>query len=322
MPAFGFVLLGLLILERFDTKKHAVLAGVCFGLAAVTKITYGIILPALFIAWIAEILLRRKDHVLRLTLIAIPAATLFFAWQCVEYASRPGGFQELVRYGFAAGGEGLFPVLLRDPNTLLRFPFVYFAALFVLFLVGRRCKQYPIAPATRIFIPAFIALFMLYFINGPIWYRHLLPAHMMLLPFVPLSLFAIAPRRIAIATLCFFILAQGWWQFDHRGSTPSGEASGAAERLLAQYADTPMVISAPDLYVLLSEVPQRLFLSEEVLGRDFRMFPDLPVLPEEHCLPWVRKLGWDEQKALGDRVRELYRRYVLIMPPASCDHDA
>lgn len=172
---------------------------------------------------------------------------------------------------------------------------------------------------SRVFTITFVLFFILYFAHGPLWYRHLLPAHIMILPFVPVGIFSLVSRRVALCILTFFVAAQGWWQLDHRGSTPSGEAQGAAQHVLAAYNDVPMVISAPDAYVLLPEVPHRLFLSEEVLDRDFRMFPDLPIVQEEHCLPWLRKLGWEEQSALGERITVLYRRYVLIAPPESCN---
>jgi 4-amino-4-deoxy-L-arabinose transferase-like glycosyltransferase len=318
IPAFFFLLLAIVVLHSAKSTWQYGVAGALLGLSVISKITFGIIYPALGVVGILILCMRKWKEFRQWFVVGGVALVTFGLWRVFEMTSAPGAFMEILQYGLAEGGSETFQVLRSQPELLLRFPYLYFGCLLILSTIGLWRVRTRIGVPTMVFIMSFSALFVVYFLNGPGWYRHLLPAHLLLIPFVFMGAEKVFSRKVAVAVMLFFIAAQGWWQWDHRGSIGIQEAEIAAVTLLEGYANIPMVIQQPEIYVRLPHAEHRLFLTEEMSKRNFIIFGDLPILQEEYCLPLVKKIGTSERPAFGDRIHDIHKRYVLIDPPKGC----
>ena len=315
VPGIFFLMIGILLLNKMDTTKRAVVAGAILGVAVVTKLTLGIIFPALAIAVVISALQKEKATTYRLITASIVAIIIFLLWQCVETYSRPGGVQELLFYGFADGGSLLFQLFYKDPRQLLRFQFLYFDAIAILGFIGMYKTRHTLQNGTLPFVTALIILFCLYFLNGPGWYRHLITAHVLLIPFVPVGTWTLLGKRLGTLGLIVFITAQGWWQLTYQGSVRSSEAAEATIAVRA-LPDEKIVIEQPEVYFRLPDSDKYNFVSLEFF-RDYLDF-GLPLTQEEHCLPVVRKLSTSQMEEYGDRLSVLHKRFVLIQPEKGC----
>ncbi len=320
IPALFFLLLALLLFPAIKkSRTSAITCGICMGLAFVTKTTMGLLFPALGVTWV--IMITRKDTAWKsLTIIGITAVCTILPFVHVLGMTDSGWLPEILQYGAAGGGTGLLRVLKEQPELLLRFQYLYaLGVIFPLGYIGLWKSRTKIGNAQMIFLLTLVSLFLLYFFNERGYFRHLLPAFLLLLPFVPTGLHSIVQRQTGYIILGCFVLAQGLWQLDHRGSRRLNEAIPAVERLEQEFRDTRMVIEPPEVFVRLSGNPNWVFLSEEFQMRSYDRFPNLPKTQGEHCLPLLRKVGGSEQETYAKgRLTPIGGRYMLIAPLSDC----
>ena len=319
IPAYFFILVGFIAWQKADkSRKFTIITGLAFGLSVVTKLTYGLIYPALGFAWLLAIITRDFLRFKQVTLIGIVSVLVFLPWRLLETMSQKGFMAEIHQYALGGGDVPLFNVLINNFELLLRFPYLYFGALLFLGTLGFWTLRDKLQSSSWNALAVLIALFIIYFLNGPGWYRHLLPAHLLLIPFVITGARRLLPKYYAAGLLIVFCIAQGLWQLDHRGSRLSTEATIAAQVIEEHYKETDLVIEQPEIYVRLSENEHWRFLSGEFNLRLYPYFVHLPLTQEEHCWPIVRKLGTAEQERFSLRSTRLERRYFLINPKEDC----
>jgi 4-amino-4-deoxy-L-arabinose transferase-like glycosyltransferase len=320
IPAFLFLMLGLIALDRGRGGwLCSVRAGVLFGLAVVTKLTFGLIYPALGFAWIFHLVRRDWKELRHVTLTSIVAVLTFAVFSPVLGYWDPGFIGELKQYGLADGGGDTLQVLRTQPDLLLRFQYLIFGLFFVLGSLGIYHRRRSLTRTHAIVLATVIALFVLFFLNGRGWYRHLLPAHLLLIPFLPAGVAAFTQRRFVAIVLTFFVAAQGWWQLTYRGSRLSPEAADAAVALDRQFRDRPLLITQPEIHARVLGNPRWHFLSEEFKIRTYPRFEDVPVQQEQHCLPILRKISADEAELYKGRLTPVHERYMLIEPQLPCE---
>ncbi len=319
IPGFFFLIVGLYLFDRGKNSwKWAVVSGGFLGLAVVTKLTLGLIFPAIAAAFLWSLWKRDKAECYQLLITGISAVVLFLPFMPMLGLMEQGGIQEVNQYGLAEGGTGLFQVLRTNPEILLRFQYLYFGFLVVAGFIGLHSDRVKISRAQKVMIATVIVLFILYFLNERGWYRHLLTPHLLLLPFVPVGLERVLRKRMAAGLMIFFIAAQFWWQWDHKGARRTDEGVLAAAALEKNFSNTRMVMLQPDIFVRLPENPQWLFLSEEFLRRDSNRFRGLPIRQEDHCLPIMKKLTDEEKTEYAGRTTVVHGRYFLVAAPESC----
>lgn len=317
IPSLAFTFAGLLCFERaLRSWRWSVLCGIFLGLAFVTKTTMGLIFPALGVAW-AFSLLQRNGSWKFLTCIGLAAVLTFLPFMPILGMTDPGWLQEILQYGAAEGGSGWLRVLREQPHLLLRFQYLYALGLLLpLASIGMIHARKRLSSAHIVFVAALAGLFLIYFLSERGFYRHLLPAHILIIPFLPLGAFHVLKKEIAAALLALFIALQGLWQLDHRGARRLNEAKNVVAVLEARYPSKRMVIEEPEVYVQLRANPNWLFLSQEFESRSYDRFPDLPKTRAEHCLPVVKKMSAAEQEQYDrEQITPLDTRYVLLAPP-------
>ena len=320
IPAVFFLLFALLHFQKAQqAPSNAIFCGICMGLAFITKTTMGLLFPALAVTWL--IMIMRKDTAWKsLTIVGIAALCTILPFMGVLGMTDSGWIHEILQYGSAGGGTTFLRVIKEQPELLLRFQYLY--ALGIIFPVGYMGlwkSHIKIGSAQMIFLLTLVSLFLLYFLNERGYFRHLLPAFLLLLPFVPMGLHCVVQRQIGYILLTCFVLAQGLWQLDHRGARRLNEAIPAVETLQAEYGDTYMIIEPPEVFVRLSPNKNRMFLSEEFQMRSYDRFPNLPKTQNKHCLPLLRKIGDSEQASYEKgRLTPIGGRYMLIAPLPDC----
>ena len=315
VPGFFFLLLGLLTLQwKPRGSLWGSLAGICFGLAVLTKITYGLVFPAIGVAWAASALRRDRKNSFHLAIVGILAVTVYLPWRLLELLSQPGLLKDfLFLWGKNEEHAAVpFSFLLSHPTALFRIPFLVFGLFFFLGSIGFWKLRPRLSFSLQIFLPTLIALFVLYFGSSFLWYRHLLPAHILLLPFVPAG--AMALRVLpGVAILLSLTIAQTWWQFDHRGASRSTEAQSVATVLTKQWQDRPLIIQQAEVYARLPENPRWLFLPNPlIVARLPSPFGEFSTT--QQCLPVLRKVSKEERRSVAGRVEELAGRFVVMFP--------
>jgi 4-amino-4-deoxy-L-arabinose transferase-like glycosyltransferase len=317
IPAFFFLMAGLFTFERVKNPwTRGFVSGIFFGLAIVTKITFAIVLPALLLVCVTELLRRRFRDMLSIMVSGVVTILVCIPWRLLEIFHTPMGSltDEIGKFVLGGGDMPLFFVLRETPELLVRLPFLAFAVIAFFGFLGfcrTRTKS-----ETRIVIGTMVVLFMLYFINGPGWYRHLLPAHLLLLPFVPAGMVVLLHRRIAAALLSLIILLQGMWQLMYRGA---GQGTALAETVAvvkSEYAETDLLIEQAEVFVQLPRNPHWLFLIRDRVS---------PTMPEqymnptgpERCWKHLRKLNSDELAFYAKKAVKAGNAYV-VPPPANC----
>lgn len=177
IPAFTLLLGGILMLMQRPSWKRTIGTGALFGLAFLTKITFGLILPAIGVAWLAALWKKNWREAIDLTVIGALTVLIFVPWRILEMSHTIGssGLIEQMQ-NFLAGGDGstLMYVLRFTPELLLRIPYLAFGAFFIFATRGwwKLRKRMTLTP--WIVIGALVVLFTLYFLNGFGWYRLLL----------------------------------------------------------------------------------------------------------------------------------------------------
>lgn len=320
VPGFFFLLLGLLTLQRKPTGfLWGSLAGICFGLAVLTKITYGLLYPAIGMAVVLCALRRDWKDFFHLAIVGFFAVIIYLPWRILELLSQPGLFRDFL---FLWGeneehAAGPFSFLLSHPTTLLRIPFLAFAIILTSGSIGFWCLRSRLTRSCDVLTVGLITLFTLYFLSSFGWYRHLLPAHLLLLPFVPIGMQTILKRPLAEIALMSIVAFQGIWQLDHRGASYNTEAMNVAKAIVQDFSERPLIIQQAEIFVRLPEHTHWLFLTNPLITQ--RLPAPLGLLsPAQRCLPVLRKLNGEDLQEFGKRAQNIAGRYFVIAPPAPC----
>lgn len=319
IPALFFLFLGLLLLQKKLTTTRSIAAGVCFGLVVLTKISFGLLYPAMGIVWLSFLLRQQWSELRQCTIMGTVAVAVFLPWRIVEFLVSPGIINDILFLWGKEQKDSVFPffTLLESPSTLLRLPFLAFGIILFAGSLGFWKIRASLAPALRLIVPPFILLVVLYFGSSFLWYRHLLPAHVLLLPFVPIGMEAAFKKRLAGIALAVILALQVGWQLDHRGARRSAEEKDVARTIAQDFAESPLIIQQAEIFVRLPENPRWLFLTNPLLTRHIPApFGILSAL--QRCLPILRKLGEQERQEWEGRAQNIGGSYFIITPPASC----
>ena len=314
IPAFCFLMTGLLTLERMHGQKRVLVTGLLFGIAIMTKITFGLILPALGVAWLLALWKRQWTEALHLMLIGFIACLTYAPWRILEMVHTQGGGlgQELQNFLIGSGGDSTFLYVLRfDPGLLLRLPFLSFGIFLVLGTTGLWTLRARMSRTLSATVATLIALFVLYFLNGFGWYRLLLPGHLLLLPFVPAGAWFLLRKRPGAAVLLLILLAQTYWQLTHRGSSTSTEGREAAAYVMEHYAGRDLIVEQTEVFARLQPDPRWRFLMP---GLSFSMPERFRTVSGDLCrIPLLRKLNQDEIRSYPPgNLETAARRYVIL----------
>jgi len=330
VPGLFFLLLGLLALLRIERQwKWTLWSGMFFGLALLTKITYGLILPALGIAWLVALRRKEWNTLKKITLVGCLTVLLYLPWRFVELNSQPGLLSDFLFLWGQSNQESAAPFshLFSHPDTLTRLPFLAYGTFLLLGGIGLwniRKNLHHVAGST---LATLIILFTIYFLSSFGWYRHLLPAHFLLLPFVPIGLETTLSlcswktqikKPLIALILSGIILLQGWWQLDHRGASRSTEAEDVAHALQKGFTEEPMVIQQAEVFVQLPYNRHWFFLTNPKITE---RLPETVVQYSDttRCLPVLLKLSEQSVQDWNDRITHVSGRYYLVeLPDASC----
>lgn len=318
IPGFVFVIAALYLFDRLNRSwVWAALIGCLLGLSVITKLSNGIMYPAIGGAWMWLLVRRDWQELRQMTIVGVSSVlTLLVLSPTIGIGMEL--ILEIHQYGLAEGGSGMFAVLQKNPELLTRFPYLYFGTLLVLAVIGGWVTRKTIGRSHAAVLWLLVALDILYFLNREGWYRHLLFAHLLLLPFVARGAVQILGRKFSVALLVFFLTAQAWWQVTYRGSHGLPEAAIAAEAIREGFSQTTMVFEQPEVYVRLPHNPHWLFITDELKTRHFPVMEGVPVTQAQHCLPLLRKLNEGEIASLAERIRQVYGRYYVVAAPADC----
>ncbi len=322
IPSFFFHLAGLLFmiraLEERGGKTRPLLwstaSGLIWGIPAGLKVTNIIVIPGLAIAGAWALLRHRQQDAARMFLMTGTAAIPFVLWKALELFYSQAEF--IGRYKSYAAWQIVVPDHGVTLALLLRIPYLAFGVMLILGMAGLWSARKKLHPCIVIVVATSIMINMAYFLAREGWYRHLLPAHLFLLPFVPIGVFAILRKRLGALFLISVILLQGWWQLTYRGSSRGPRGVAAAEYVAEHFQDRDLIVQQPEVYMRLEPNPRWRFLlpSMPLLF----LFPSLTLSPEEQCMPIVRALSAKEQERLEEQATRLEGKIFLIDPPESC----
>ncbi|OGJ55166.1 hypothetical protein A3D11_03795 [Candidatus Peribacteria bacterium RIFCSPHIGHO2_02_FULL_49_16] len=321
IPGFFFLLFGLLVFQtKHERKRYAVLAGLLFATAIVTKLTYGLILPSLGIAWLVMLWKKEWQKVTWLTIAGLVAFLMFLPWRFLEMSNASGlheEFQFLIGEG-ADDDETLFLTqVLRGELVWLKPPYLLFGLLLLLGSIGLWKTRKTFPSHFTLTIVSLIAFFTVYFVSSFGWYRHVLPAHLLLLPFVFVGGMALLHKRAIGMLLGAIALTQGLYQLDHRGSSRSTEANEAAEHVIKQYTNRDLIVRQQEVFVRLPQNSHWLYFpTPKIAAR----IPEQFVIMNENqrCMPLLKKLSGEELEHASDTWERASRRYFILPPPADC----
>ncbi|MSR87479.1 phospholipid carrier-dependent glycosyltransferase [Candidatus Peribacteria bacterium] len=339
IPAFFFLMLGLLAMASIDQKRafppagRGAVSGIFFGISILTKLTFGLILPALAVSWVIALARKQWKEVTALTVSGIVAVLVYLPWRFIEATHTPAGSltEEVDKFIFGGGDMPILYVLRENNEILTRIPFVAFGIILVLGMVGLWSSSTKLSSSIKTALTTLVALFTLYFLNSYGWYRHLVPAHLLLLPFVPggMSIIIRSTLRLASPALAksytsllamvamgFIVLWQADWQIEHRGSGFGTASAMAAKILQEKYRDTDLLIEESELFAQLPENPHWLYLVRD------RVSPSMPEIyripnPQQRCFQHVRKLSYEELEEYGDTALAM-GSYHLLPRPVNC----
>lgn len=310
IPALFFLLAGLLVWNR------PMISGVLLGLSAMTKLTFGIVYPALGVCIVIALLKRNWRDARKLLIQTVVALLPLLAWKAFEM----GNDSAILAFILERIGGGHHPplrLLAENPNQLLRLPFLYFDTMLVFGALGMWKTRHKMPASLLPFCASFIGIVIVYFLSNEGWYRHILPAHVLLLPFVYAGMRSIASKTIVTLLCIFFVGSQGWWQFTHKGSSASTEAEEAARILHEQYADMKMIIRHSEIFVRYPGNPNWLFLPlPEITSYSPKQLTQKT--EDMRCMPELWKKSTGEHAAYGNRLTQVHKRFVLITPEADC----
>lgn len=313
VPGFFFLLLGLyLLLDTERSWKKDIGIGLLLGLAVLTKLTYGLVYPALGLAWLAAAAYKDTKELRSLTLIGLVAVAVYAPWRLLEMSSFTGLSKDFAFLFSGEESEG-FQILHGNLGLLLRAQYLYYGAMLLLGGAGLWRVRTQLPRSLWILLSTIITLCTLYFLSSFGWYRHLLPAHLLLIPFVAIAALSLLPRKMAVGLLLFFVLGQGYWQLDHRGSSRSTAAAEGAAYVQEHLQDTPLIIQIAPIYVRLPRNENWLFLTNPTLTS--RLPKELVTLTDEQlCYSWIR----GRQPGDPEDLQIVGRKYVLVPPPEHC----
>ncbi|MDA1209166.1 MAG: glycosyltransferase family 39 protein [bacterium] len=315
VPAFFFLMLGLhfLTYNLQPTTYNAITIGLLFGLSVMTKLTFGLIYPAIGAAWLYALFTKNKTELHKLTIIGITAVAVYVPWKYLEMSSASGLLKDFAFLAGTEDGTGGLSIVGGDHALLLRPQYLFFEVMLLLGAMGLWLKYKTMNKSVWYISATLIVLFTLYFLLGPGWYRHALLAHLLLIPFAVHAIRQVAPRYIGIGILTFFVLGQAYWQYDYRGSNRSTSGAKAAEYLVQNYSDTPLVIQQANIYVQLPRNDNWVFLTNPILTS--RLPKDLITMTnEQRCMGLVRGRTVED----SDDIEVLAGKYVLIEPSKDC----
>ena len=227
-----------------------------------------------------------------------------------------GEFRFLLGEG-ADEGDVLFLVrILHGELVFLRPPFLLYGFLLVFGSLGLLQLRSKLPKHLPLILALLISLFTLFFAGSFGWYRHLLPAHILLLSFVPLGLTSIFGKRMMAALLIIIAILQGYWQWDHRGSSRSPEAAEAAKYIEETYAEKDLLVRAQEVFVRLPENSHwQFYTGKKISLRIPAAFTTLT--QEQRCMSVLIKLNSEEIEANKKIAEQAGGRYYII-PPADC----
>ncbi len=320
VPGIAFMVLGLVLSLKPHTTRSALLVGFLFGLSFLTKLTDGLILPALGLALLPALWLRERKEVRWILTTLIVTCAVYAPWRLVEMHYATGLGRE---FAFMFSGDTSMADLVHQKlAAFVRPQFGYYALFFLAAAVElqRQLKtqwKNTARRTTLLTTAGLILLFTIYCLSSFGWYRHLLPAHVLLLPFAVATL--LRYKRIGVLIMGAAILFQLWWQLTDRGATRSDAATIAAAYVEENFQGKPIIVQQAEVFVRLPQSPQWLFLTNPKLSS--RLDPAL-VTPnaEQRCFPVLRTLNTEEQANSSNTM--ITGKYGIIAPPADCKNVA
>lgn len=318
VPSFFYLLLGLLCLLYVKTGwKRDVLAGLCFGLSVLTKLTLGLIYPAIGVVWLAAVWKKDVRSLISATITGVVACAIYIPWRLLEAMSSSGLSKDFA-FMFSGEDSGGLQLLHGHAEILLRPQFLYYEGMFVLGCIGLWAMRRKLQRDVWLLVTTLILLCTAYFLSSFGWYRHLLLAHVLLLPFVVIAIQGFFNRKITILIICSLVLGQGWWQLTYKGSSRSTVGAAAATYIEQHYNDTPMIVQQAEVYVRLPKNPHWLFLTNPILTS--RLPAQFVTLSDaQRCMYWFKVLSAEETAEYADRIVELVvGKYAVVAPPAAC----
>ncbi|MBT3293301.1 phospholipid carrier-dependent glycosyltransferase [Candidatus Peregrinibacteria bacterium] len=320
IPAMFWLLLGLLLLlKREKSWKRDAVIGLCLGLSVVTKLTMGLIYPAIGVAWIAALLSKKYKKTLSLTRIGIVALLVYIPLRITEM-SQATGLSGDFEFMFSSNSGGI-NILHGHPEILLRPQFLYYQILLLFGAIGLLSIRKNLNKTIAIIVSTLIVGFTLYFLSSFGWYRHLLPAHILLIPFAVIGIQRIGQRFhkiISILILLFFISGQFWWQITYKGSSRDTRGAQAAIYLEENYRDVPMIVQQAEVFVRLQENPNWLFLTNPILTKRLPKNFTTPTAAQQ-CMYWFIALDNQGKQEYKDRITDtVVNKYSIVSPPKNC----
>lgn len=318
IPGFFFLLLGLAALSRAEKHfpSHCV-AGACFGLAVMTKLTFAFIYPILGILCCVAFLKKQWKTSMMLAGILVIAIVVYFPWRMLEISGGDSNILEETLLFVTSGIQNdtvLLNVFRRNPALLLRIPYLAFGIFLLLGGVGvwhmrKRMPWFQWGVITLL-----IASFTFHSFNLYGWYRHLLPAHLLLLIFVPIGAARLAGRKLSALLMTLIALLQGVWQFQHRGSGIGTELAKTVRIVREDYAETDLLIEQAEVFAQLPENPHWLFINRQGFSATW---PEKFSVPDERqrCFLRLRKLNDQEAADWGDKVVPVGNSFIIPAPP-------
>lgn len=317
VPALFYFFVAVCVLRHWKPSwVTGLVAGGLLGLAILSKLTFVLTIPALLVAMFVRE--NAKDALWRpaLLIAAQITSTLFLLWLLIEIGHHSGFIPFLAEIFVRSNTGGWSLEFAQRASLLLRFQYIYFLLIAIFGSTGLWMNT-RITRQEKIFFATIIFLFFVHFLVRENWYRHLILAHVLLLPFVPQGFRAILPRKSVIPLMLFFVVAQFLWQLDHRGSSLSTAAQETAGMIEKQFPERDLLIQHPEVFVRLPENPHWLYYP--IPGTIELIPPDLLKLtPEEKCFAVVRKIENGDSEEFAGRMQQLRGGYYLFEPPASC----
>src|SRR3989344_1714087 len=263
------------------------------------------------LAWLWALLHKRYPEVRSLT-IAGAGALLTFVALSPFLGATDMLFVEI--YAWLVGTEDILltkHALWTQPEFLLRLPFLAYDFLLILATAGFIKLRRSIPNALSITIVTTVILFTAYCFTRSGWYRHLLAAHIVLLPFVPTGARMLFGKNQSMVALSAMILVQAWWQWDHRGSSRSTTDERAAVYIAENFAEKDAIIQSAPAFIHLPRNPHWIFLTNPTLST---RIPPALVTPDEkqRCFTLIREQTPD------DLEEGPIPGHVIILPPKDC----
>ncbi|NOS67619.1 MAG: phospholipid carrier-dependent glycosyltransferase [Candidatus Peribacteraceae bacterium] len=319
IPGFFFLMLGFLAMTRVKRPvTRGIAGGLAFGLAILTKLPNALVLPALGVAWIVALWRREWKEAASLTIGGVLAALIYVPWRWLEIVHTPvGSFVEEVNKFVLGGGDiPLMNVLRNNPELLLRLPYLAFFVMLAAGLAGMWLAPSKATRSVKLVVTTLTLLYFLYFVNSYGWYRHVLTAHLILIPFVPIGFARFFRKDIAAVLLSTIVVSQTIWQYTHQGSGNDAALARAVEIIARDFRDTDLLIEESEVFAQLPENPRWLFLPRSTVA------PSMPEIyktpnPAQRCFAHVRKLNEEETEAWKKRIVPV-GSYAVVRPEFGC----